>query len=91
MCAHFRYFCLLCLNHVYQHVSCVWVSLRRYPVLQIYVRHEQHRVGLQVHRYRRPQRAVPDRYFILEQIHAPFTFVQTCFIWWRATLLQTTW
>lgn len=53
-----------CLNHVYQRVSLRW-----YPVLQIYVWHEQHRVGLQVHRYRRPQRTLPDRYCTLEQTH----------------------
>lgn len=53
----------------YQCASCVWVSIRWYPVLQIYVWHEQYRVGLQVHCHRRPQRTFPDRYCTLEHIH----------------------
>lgn len=43
--------------------SCLAISfLRWYLVLQVYVRHEQHRVGLQVYDYRRPQGSLPDRY-----------------------------
>lgn len=54
--------CLCCVKHF------LWVSFRWYSVLQVYVWHEQHRVGLQVHRYRRTQGTFSDRYFALDTL-----------------------
>lgn len=47
------------------------LPVRWYALLQIHVRHEQYRVGLQVHRYRWSQRKVPDRYFTSDQRKGP--------------------